>query len=353
MKTFRLFAAFAAAVAVCTVVFVSLARAQATEAVPYEGKPYHIFFHSLVVYPEKAFTGTKSSKLYEDHMVTRDEFLKILPELYKNGFVIVDIGSLYGVRDDGTVVRKQLFVPRGKKPLVISLDDLSYYRTMSEHGFARKLVLDEDGNVATEIREPDGTVRITRDGDIVPILDDFVAAHPDFSMNGAKGVIAVTGYDGILGYRTNRNAANGGIQEAEGARKIAARLRETGWRFASHSYSHDKSLSTGAISLSEFRKDTDLWDREVRPLVGDTDIFIGPFGQIFGADDARRKYLLSKGFRMFCGVGMERYLKYRNDSVIMDRADIDGYRLVKTPRRLSEYFDPAGMADRLRRRILE
>ena len=27
--------------------------------------------------------------------------------------------------------------------------------------------------------------------------------HPDFSLNGQKGVVALTGYNGVLGYRTN------------------------------------------------------------------------------------------------------------------------------------------------------
>ena len=35
-----------------------------------------------------------------------------------------------------------------------------------------------------------------------PLLQDFIDEHPDFSYKGAKAVIAFTGYNGILGYRT-------------------------------------------------------------------------------------------------------------------------------------------------------
>ena len=37
----------------------------------------------------------------------------------------------------------------------------------------------------------------------MPILNKFVKEHPDFSLNGEKGVVALTGYEGVLGYRTN------------------------------------------------------------------------------------------------------------------------------------------------------
>jgi isoleucyl-tRNA synthetase len=45
-------------------------------------------------------------------------------------------------------------------------------------------VLDKDGNVATEVTDRDGKSIVTRDGDIVPILDDFIKLHPDFSWQG-------------------------------------------------------------------------------------------------------------------------------------------------------------------------
>ena len=38
--------------------------------------------------------------------------------------------------------------------------------------------------------------------DLVPLLDEFIEEHPDFSYRGAKAVLAFTGYNGILGYRT-------------------------------------------------------------------------------------------------------------------------------------------------------
>ena len=328
---------------------IPVVNTEKTENVLYTGKIYHIFFHSLIVYPELAFNGSEESLGYKDWMITRDEFVRMLPELYKNNFILIDITSLYGVNPDGTVVRKDIYLPKDKKPLIISIDDLSYYNSLVGHGFAHRLVLDKDGNVATEIITKNWKKEITRDGDVVPILDDFVALHPDFSLGGAKGVIALTGYHGILGYRTNNIYGATYLADTESVKTIISKLKATGWRFASHSYSHDKGYSNGTVSLEKVKNDAVLWDKQVKPLVGDTDIFIGPFGQVFKPGDPRRDYLVSDGFKMFCGVGMDLYFHYFSNSITMNRADIDGYRMLHTPRFLKEYFDLVKVIDSFRK----
>ncbi len=320
-------------------------QASVSENTEYHGTIYHIFFHSLIIYPELAYTADEKGSSYESYMITRDQFNSILSELYRNNYILIDIASIYSVDASGAVSQKPLFIPKGKKPLIISLDDLSYYSYMRGRGFANKLVLDTDGRVATEVITPKGETVVTRDGDVVPILDDFVASHPDFSQGNAKGVIALTGFEGILGYRTDSRHASSSeaVGETLRAIKVAQVLKSEGWKFASHSYSHDHSFLTGSISLDDLKKDTQEWDNEVKPLVGNTDIFIGPFGQIFSVHDPRRNYLISRGFRMFCGVGMDLYLHYFHDHVMMNRADIDGYRISHNPIELKGYFEVAAL----------
>jgi hypothetical protein len=309
--------------------------------VSYTGTIYHVFFHSLIIYPELAYQA-KDAAGYKKYMITVSQFKSILESLYQNNFVLIDIHAIYGVNPDGTVYKKNLLIPEGKKPLIVSLDDLNYYHTMKGDGFASKLVLDQSGRVATLVTAPDGTTAVTRDGDVVPILDDFVLKHPDFSVGGAKGVIAETGFEGVLGYRTESSSS---IRAAEIAavQPVIAALKQDGWQFASHSYTHQTAFLANTISLETLMADTQRWKAEVEPLVGSTDIFVGPFGQVFKDGDPRRAYLVSQGFKMLCGVGLDRYLNYFPTYVMMDRADIDGYRITHSNKNVEIYFDPTAL----------
>jgi hypothetical protein len=97
-------------------------------------------------------------------------------------------------------VNGQLTVPVGKQPLVISIDDLNFYEYMRDNRGSWRLALNES-RVRLEVHDPDtGLVSFT-DEEIVPMLDQFVLKHPDFSLNNAKGVIGLTGYKGVLGER--------------------------------------------------------------------------------------------------------------------------------------------------------
>ncbi len=85
---------------------------------------------------------------------------------------------------------------------MLSLDDLSYYHSYDGRGIASKMVLDENGKPTCEYIQDDGTV-VTGAYDCVTALVRFLEEHPDAAYHGAKGTIALTGYDGILGYRTD------------------------------------------------------------------------------------------------------------------------------------------------------
>ena len=62
--------------------------------VPYTGPVEHLFFHPLIVYPERAFDGDRMAAGYDDWFVTVPEFKSILSDLYTNGYILVDIRSL-------------------------------------------------------------------------------------------------------------------------------------------------------------------------------------------------------------------------------------------------------------------
>ncbi len=290
------------------------------ETAPYQGRVEHIFFHPLIAYPQRAFDGDYQAQGLDDYFVTVKEANAILQSLYEKDFMLVDINRLFTVGEDGAVSRNAFDFPVGKKPLVISLDDVNYYEYMPQHGTVTRLVLDDEGAVATESVSLSGEVEIRRDLEIIPILDQFVKDHPDFSFEGAKGSIGLTGYEGILGYRTQADSPN---REAEIAavRPIIQRLKETGWTFASHSYGHRNTPDLHDETLLD---DTQKWEQEVGALVGPTAIYLYPYGSGLKRTDTRLQILRDYGFKMFCHVGIESYSDYAADGILLDRRHVDG-----------------------------
>lgn len=312
--------------------------------VAYDGPVEHIFFHPLVVYPDLAFKGSMA-KGYNDWFVTVREFDRIIDALYRNGFILVDIRSQYEEKlENGktVLVRKPLLLPEHKKPLVISIDDMNYYDYMREHGNVWRLVLDEQGNVATESYNESHEKVIAYDNEIVPILDRFVREHPDFSLNGAKGVIALTGYQGILGYRTNETGSPNFATEKAQALRVVQRLKETGWSFASHGWGH---LDAAKISYATFVRDTARWKAEVEPLIGPTPVYIYPFGAQVFPGDPKFQYLLEQGFQIMCAIGPQPFLDVKPGYIRMDRRHIDGIALHSQRKLLLSLFDADQMIE--------
>lgn len=324
------------------------ARATEQELVPYDGPVEHIFFHPLIPYPERAFDGDSLSQGYDDWFVTVPEFKEILEALYRNDYILIDIRDLYEIRkQDGKteVERRSLRLPQGKKPLILSVDDLNYYDYMRENGNASRLVLDGNGEVAAESVDLSGEKVVSRDNEVVPIVNAFVQEHPDFSFRGAKGIIALTGYQGILGYRTDRLTSSGYGEERAEAMQVVQRLKDTGWSFASHGYGH---LDAARISYAVLTRDTERWKREVEPLVGPTPLYVFPHGSRVPSADPKFRYLEQAGFRVFLSVGPRPYLEIARDHILMDRRHVDGLALRTQRSLLLDLFDANQVLDPVR-----
>ena len=346
---------------------------QLTQAWGPEQVVEHLFFHPVIAYPEFTFSSAvpeNRQKGLDDWMVTADEFKAILQSVYDQGYILVameDVWSEY-TTDDGQqrMQRNTLMLPEGKKPLVISFDDVNYYEYMLEEGFTSKLVLGDDGQIWAETRDPyTGEVSLTRDLDATTILDDFVLEHPDFSLNGAKAIYSLTGYEGILGYRTQNDidiAADDPARpafdakrqaEIEAVKPIIARLKETGWTFGSHTWGHI-NLGSDKVDLAWIQRDTVRWAEEVGSLVGPTNILFYPHGARPDRDDWKKtgpkfQYLQSQGFRIFASVGINSfsYIKKDISAVICDRLHPDGttLRSVRAREWYKQFYDPTQISD--------
>lgn len=334
----------------------------------------HLFFHPVIAYPQWAFhdcDALQSEKEgLDDWMVTADEFNKILNSLYERDYILVhmeDVWSEY-VNENGEtrMKRNTLMLPEGKKPLIFSFDDVNYYDYMLEQGFTSKLVVGDDGDIWAECTDPyTGETFLTQELDATTILDKFVREHPDFSLNGAKGCFSLTGYQGILGYRTQNDidiAADDPARpafdanraaEIEAVKPVIARLKETGWTFGSHTWGHIRLASAG---MEWIQRDTLRWLEEVGSLVGPTTILFYPHGGRPDGDHDQGetygeqfKWLQSQGFRIFASVGIESYSQVKTtiSAVICDRLHPDGTTLRSGSclSRYSQFYDAREIID--------
>lgn len=322
----------------------------------------HVFFHTLLSDYEKGFDGDYDSAGYNQVMTTVDEFNKIMQQMYDKGWVLVDIHDMAGFVTDenGNQVwqEKSIMLPPGKKAFVLSQDDVCYYEYMEDDGFPKNLCIDENGDVVNSLIKDDGSV-VYGAYDVVPLLEAFIKEHPDFSYKGARGLLALTGYNGILGYRTDDEykatlGEEKWKEECENAKKVAERLKEMGWEFASHTWGH---INMSDSSYEKVVSDSDKWEQRVETLIGECDVIIFPFGSDVGnwapyADDNEKyQYLKKCGFRYFCNVDSNTcWVQNNEDYLRQGRRNLDGYRMYydmidEEDDKLSDLFDVKSVFD--------
>jgi len=313
------------------------------EMVLYEGQVVHIFFHALVARPEIAFRSRHRNH-FLDWYVTAHEYRKILDELYANNYVLIDIHEIYEVINTEGRVRvifKKPLVPVGKKPLIISIDDLSYYDIVKRNASVHKLVIDNNGNIAAWTDNRTGG-DISYDLDAVTYLEEFIKRHPDFSVRSARGIIALTGFEGVLGYATHRINDSGYEEEKRNAIAVANRLKQLGWRFASHSWGHPHLPET---TIAEFIADAERWDREVRSVIGDTNLYIYPYGEGVERNEQKHRVLRERNFNVFFGVGNGTERIEGRSYIYFSRRNIDGIYFARFRNRRDGLFNIENVID--------
>ncbi len=323
--------------------------AQSLEA--YSGPVEHITVRPLVVTPSRAFDGDDLEGPIAQGMLTVAEFRALLDGLYARGYVLIDIGSML----DETGQAIPVFVPPGKKPLILTLETVNYYAHRAANGLCSNLVIDGEGHVSGQYLDESGALRVDRQAEAIGILETFVEEHPDFSFDGAKGILSLTGYECVFGYvlnkdqllRRNENNAESGLslqqlssaqmlENTETVKDIAVKLLAGGWRFASSTYAY---LEPGdpSTTLAGLEADAAAWNAQIGALVGGTDILMYPNGSFLSGDDPRCQMYRSLGFRFFAGIGPQAYVYYRENYVYMDKTAINGFTMAHDD--LSRFFD--------------
>ena len=292
--------------------------------VHWRGPVEQLFFHPLILRPRLAFTDDPLGQGFQDFFVTAREFRAILDELWRNGWTLVDAHR---------AATGRVRVPPGRKPLVLQEDDVNYYRYFEGRGLASRLVLDRDGEVRAEYEDGSGGRHLTTD-DLVSLVDAAVEEHPRFSADGAKGVLALTGYEGLFGeHELDRPAVRARV------RALADRLRATGWSIASHTFGH---IDLGSASAATIVSDTARWKDLTRELIGPTDILIYPFGS--RPTEEGRRLLLDRGFDIHLDIDIVPRRLVEGRLIVMSRRHVDGLAF-EHPRRLAPFFSVKRVRD--------
>ena len=253
----------------------------------------NLSFRTLMADLSKAAADPDRGSRYLKNYITTGEFSAILDQLYANGYVLV---SLYDfavpvTNEDGSVGvnRTSIRLPEGKKPIILTQEGVNYYSHMENcGGFADSLAVNASGELTCRLGESEGAF------DLVPVLNDFLAQHPDFSYEGARATIAVSGFEGLFGMTLDQSAE---IQA------VADKLRAQGYDIACYTYADMEYADFGAAGVQE---DLDKWTAEILPVLGTTDILVYPTGGDIKGQEAYTgsKYdaLHGYGFRYFVGV---------------------------------------------------
>jgi hypothetical protein len=279
-----------------------------------------LFVHPLVLRPRLAFRDDALGGGFEDYFVTAREFRALLRQLWLHRWTLVDVHAVAA----GTVR-----VPRGRRPLVLVEDDANYYRYFEGRGLARRLVLDARGRIRAQL--DDG--RLT-DQDVVPLVDAEVAAHPAFSAEGAKGLLAETAFEGLLGER-DAGTPRGRARLAP----LVAALETDGWTFASHTYGHIDLTTTSPAAI---RADDARWHRVADPVLGPVDVLVYPFGA--RPSTAMTEELARTGFPIQMDIDIHATLRHVGPATIISRRHVDGLAF-DVPARQAPFYSVAAVRD--------
>lgn len=302
--------------------------------VKHNGEISHLSLYPLITRPkiDLGDSTSLSSTLYEDYL-TPTEFKNILSALYNNNYILVDIYDVFGVTNT-TVTKKELYLPEGKKPLLLTFEDVCYTKAQKSKGSVDKLILDRKHRLASYTSKKAIQDRVSYEEECITLLESFIATHPDFSHHGARAIITLSGEEGILGYRTQKSNANSRY-DIKKALEVVTKLKNLGYRFASAGYSHDSITSMNTL---ERNKNLYNWQEEVGKIVGATPIYYLSYNDLTLTKEVLQS-LQEYGYTLIIGA-------LDTPDTQLSRLFLCGRTLLNSTDTLSPFFDASKVYDK-------
>lgn len=298
-----------------------------------------------MAFPDKALSESNNlSTFFDETKLTVFEFEKLLNHLYKNNYILIDIYDAISIeKDDKNLIKN---IPENKKLLVMHFDNVTYKSNYQNLGEIDKIIIDRNNNLATYSTKKSIQDRIAYNNEFVLILENFISKHPDFALNNAKGVINFSGENGILGYNTNhKNASH--KNEIKRVSSVIKKLKSNGWKFGCNNYTYqDESLKTDL----EFAKELSLWNKEIKSIIGKTDLYAHPYGIFNETNNQKKELLLADGFKIFFENDLYSSTKFIDNMCIIKRREICGKTLRNNSKELSDLFNANEIYDTINRK---
>lgn len=341
------------------------------QMVPYNdlSKIPNLSFRLLMADLDRSLAHPDHGENFNNNYVTTTEFERILNQLYDNGYMLVSLYDLAPSTVDAngnvTVSQGTIYMPEGKKPLVLTQVGVNYFTYIVDSdgdgladkngaGFSSRLVLDENGQLTSQMVDGEGNI-VTGNYDLVTILNDFIEKHPDFSYRGARATLAVTGYDGLFGYRTDPETATKigqsyYEQQLADVKGVISKLRADGYDFACYTYDY---ADYGSMSAAEIGRDLEFWVNEVEPLLGKVDILVYPYDDIGNTNlytGAKYNVLAEYGFTYFISKdsATAAWGQLTSSYARMSRREVTGSLLNSSANWFEDLFDATRVLDAAR-----
>ena len=329
---------------------------------------FHVLIEDLSAALADASHGQPGTNRYTRNFITTKEFSSILQRLYDNGYVLVDLDDFYitghsSQTGQDLYFTKKLYLPEGKKPVMLTETHCNYYSYMIDQdedgtpdpdgaGFSSKLCWDD--GFYNEMVKSDGSV-VTGAFDLVPLLENFIKLHPDFSYRGARAILAFSGYDGIFGYRITSETVDEEkrMEDLGNANVLMRRLQEAGYTLACYTFDN---VDYSVMRAAEIREDIQLWQDLIAPITGSTNVLVFAWEADIGTsyeNNDKFDVLYSYGYRFFLGSTPFPSQEVDEQYVRHNRLIVTGSNLYHHPEWFRDLFDTNDLLDPSRDKVPE
>ncbi len=274
----------------------------------------------------------KSKYFAENELITAAEFENLLNELYENDYVLISPNLYFNYPDNYS----EVVVPKGKKPIILIFESYQYSADFQEAGTAAKLAYNKDNDsFYSYLNRNDPESICDTDVDAIPILEQFISTHNNFSFNGARALISLNANENLFGYIIKSQQLNNYIDDMSDLglpisslinmtdeekenyfqkeylplAQLISGLKYHNYYFCNGTYSNQE---LDLLDLNEFKSEIENWEDICFPYLGKTQALLFPNGSHIYANQDKLDYLLEKGYVNFYSQGADAY-NYMSD----------------------------------------